>query len=130
MNDRDRPPLEQRLRKALRPVEPPAGFAQSVMTALARARAAAASASTRATRGAEERRSMGTAWLATRRPWLAAAASLVLAVVLVGAGLWGSHRAQELRARDARAQVLEALRISSQTLNAALHASVDPRRSG
>lgn len=117
MSDRDPAELEQRLREALRPIAPPAGFAQRVMAARAR-------------RDAERPRSGGPAWLAVRRPWLSAAAALVLAVLLVGTGLWGSQRAQEHRAREARAQVLEALRISSQTLNAALHASVDPSRSG
>jgi hypothetical protein len=122
MSDRDLSELEQRLREALRPVEPPAGFAAHVMAALARARLQRLTAPARLRSGA--------AWPRKRRAWLSAAAAFALAVVLVGTGLWGSHRAQELRAREARAQALEALRISSETLNSALHVTVDPSRSG
>ena len=65
-----------------------------------------------------------------RWSWPSAAAAAGLAAVLIGTGLWGSEHARELRAHEARAQVLEALRISSQTLNGALHRTVDPSRPG
>jgi hypothetical protein len=122
MTQRDPSELEQRLRRALRPGEPPAGFTDSVMAALHRAR--------EQQRSRESRSPALLARLRRRPAWLPAAAAAALAVVLAGAGIWNQQRAQELRAREARRQVLEALTISSRALNTALHASVDPSRSG
>jgi hypothetical protein len=126
VNDRDLSELEQRLRRTMRPVEPPAGFSANVMAALKRTRER-----TRALPAARRPSNHSAArlpWLRRRPVWFPAAAAL--ATVLIGAGLWHHQHAQELRAREARDQVIEALRISSRTLNEALHATLDPSRSG
>jgi hypothetical protein len=122
MTQRDPSELEQRLRRALRPGEPPAGFTDRVMASLRRAR--------EQQRSRESHSPPLLPRLRWRPAWLPAAAAAALAVVLIGAGIWNQQRAQELRARQARQQVLEALTISSRALNTALHASVDPSRSG
>jgi hypothetical protein len=124
MTDRDPSGLERRLRGALHPVEPPVGFADNVMARLRRARARSHPSSATATRPSNRR------WLQRRPAWFTPAAAAALAAVLVGAGLWNQQRAQELRAREARDQVLEALVICSRALNTALHVSVDPSRPG
>ncbi len=127
MKDRDSE-LEQRLREAMRPVEPPAGFAERAMSALQRARAheTGAPASNRRSPLGAERRFLPR----PLRTWWAAAAAASFVALVVGTGLWTQQYAQQLRAREARAQVLEALRITSRTLNAALHLTVEPSRSG
>jgi hypothetical protein len=122
--------LEQRLRRAMRPVEPPAGFAENVVAALGRVReqSRANSLSPAGRRSDHSRPRLP--WLPGRPVWFPATAAAGLAAVLVGAGLWNYQRAQQLRARQARAEVVEALRISSQTLNEALHTTVNPSRPG
>ncbi len=137
MIDRKHSRLEQRLRRALRPVEPPAGFTDNVMAALPRAREragaqshSAASPSDHSWAPREWLRGCRV-WIQALRPvWIPAAAAAAIGAVLIGAGLWNQQRAEELRARQARDQAVEALRISSQTLNEALHAAVDAQRSG
>ncbi len=121
MTDRNPSDLEQRLRRVMRPGEPPAGFTDNVMAALRRARE----------QRSRESLSPPLRSRLRRRPvWFPAAAAAALAVVIIGTGIWNQERAQELRAREARQQVLEALTISSRALNTALHLSVDPGRSG
>ncbi len=120
MTHRDPSELEPRLRRAMRPGEPPAGFTEQVMAALRRAREQ---------RSRENRSPPLLSRLRRGSVWFPAAAA-ALAVVLIGAGIWNQQRAQELRAREARQQVLEALTISSRALNTALHLSVDPSRTG
>jgi hypothetical protein len=93
MND----PLERELRQALRPVDPPAGFADRVLQRAARGPA---------------RRSIG------RGPMLrwATAAALVIGV---SGGLW--YRAEEHRraeGEEARRQVLLSLQITGSKLHA------------
>ena len=124
MTDRDDWSLERRLRKVLRPVDPPSGFAERVSAAAERARASAGANA----RVATKLRSRS-AWL-MRRAGLPSAATLALALALGGtAVLWHQHT-RELQAHEAREQLLQALRISSQTLNAALRAMANPSRSG
>jgi hypothetical protein len=95
--------LEQRLRRALQAPPPPAGFSERVLARLA----------------AAEARARPLAWRASSAPrrWLgfALAASLVLAIALPFA--W--HREQERAGLRARAQLIEALRVSSQKLDLA-----------
>src|SRR6185436_1515840 len=92
--------LEDRLRKALRPVDPEDGFAERVMSRIDSAPAPA------------RRR-----WLPPRfRGWPAAlAASLLLGVVLIYA--WQADR--ERRGLEARRQLLEALHITGEKLDVA-----------
>jgi hypothetical protein len=114
--------FERHLRRALRPADPPKGFAEAVMAAVERARSS---------RGALEqvrssRRLLHRAWR-WRAAWLSTAASVVLAI----AGGWAWHRhVVETRALAVRAEVYQALRISSKTLNAALAVAVNPTRPG
>lgn len=125
MTDRDDSMLEQRLREALQPVDPPAQFAERVTSAAERARASASSLSRQAPSGSAARRP----WL-DRRAGLSVAATAAFVVALAGAGtLWHQHT-QQLRAHEAREQILRALRISSEALNAALRATANPSQSG
>jgi hypothetical protein len=141
MNDRNPSDLEQRLRRAMQPVDPPGGFSERLMARLARApersRASPLTASNRgASNGGASSRaapnSVGSRppWRYRRRVWLPDAAVAAFAAVLIGTGLWSQQRTLELRAREARTEVFQALRISSQALNAALHVTVEPGRSG
>ncbi len=125
MTDHDDSKLEQRLREALRPVDPPEQFAERVTSAAERARASAGSIPSRGPHAP---------WI--RFPWpsrrigLSAAATVALVMALAGgATLWHQH-AQQIRAREAREQILQALRITSQTLNSALRMTAHPSRSG
>jgi hypothetical protein len=131
MNDPDPSDLEPQLRRAMRPIAAPRGFSEKVMAGLARSRERSpASAVSSLNRAASNRRgSRSPGWL-RRRMWLPDAAVAAFAAFLVGTGLWSQQRTLELRAREARTEVFEALRISSQALNAALHVTVEPGRSG
>ena len=127
-------PLEDELRRALRRREPPPGFTQRV---LARVRQEAGARSLAGVRSE--------ARLAQRAPWArwslfgprlrlglaAAAAVLVLAVSL---SVWRQRREEQERIAGAaaRAQVMEALRITSAKLNrvrAKVAAATDDSRS-
>jgi hypothetical protein len=131
MTDRNPSEFEQRLRRAMQPVEPPADFAGNVMAALRRARERSGANAPSTPRARSDHSAGRLPWRRRRPAWSSAvAAAAALAAVLIGAGLWNQQRTQELRARQARAQVLEALSISSRTFNAALHVSVNPTRSG
>lgn len=118
------PEFERRLRRALQRVDPPSGFAERVLAAIARGEAPRdVTAPSRPRRFALPRPPL------RRRAWMPAAAAAAL-VVLAGAH-WAWHRHTEIvRAREAREQVVEALRISSETLNAALAAAVERARAG
>lgn len=125
MSDRDDSTLEQQLRRALRPVDPPAELAERIMTAVERARVPTGPVARRAPVGAGVR----VPWLG-RRAWFPAAATAVLVVVVAGAGaLWRGHT-QALQAREAHEQVLLALRIASDALDTALKATVNPFKPG
>ena len=92
--------LEDRLRKALRPVDPEEGFAERVMSRIDSAPAPARHR-----------------WLPPRFRGLPAAlaASLLLGVVLIYA--WQADR--ERRGLEARRQLLEALHITGEKLDVA-----------
>jgi len=97
--------LEKALRRALRPIDPGEAFTRQVMSRLA------SEPLTRRT-------------LIRERPaWLGLAASLVLG--LAGASLWQVHRVRE--GQEARQQLLEALRVTDQTLHVAYRAVNEPR---
>jgi hypothetical protein len=104
--------FEDRLRKALRPVDPEEGFAERVMSRIDSAPASAsASASAPALMPARRR------WLPPRFRGLPAAlaASALLGVVLIYA--WQVDR--ERRGLEARRQLLEALHITGEKLDVA-----------
>jgi hypothetical protein len=125
MTDHDDSTFEQQLRRALRPIEPPAELAGRIVTAVERARSPGGTVSRTETVGPGVR----LPWLG-RRAWLSAAAAAVLVVALTGAGaLWRGHT-QELQARAAHEQVLQALRIANDALDTALEATVNPFKSG
>jgi negative regulator of sigma E activity len=90
--------LERMLRRALRPVDPGEDFTARVMTQV--------SASPRALRA---------------RPWRAAwiPAALAASALLVVAGVYEWQQRQKEAGLAARAQVLEALRVTSQKLDLA-----------
>lgn len=123
MNGRNPLDLERQLRDAMRPVDPPSGFSERVLAGLARSRERSGTGPVSAFRGT------ASPWR-RRRLWLPDAAVAAFAAVLIGTGIWSQQRTLEVRAREARTEVFEALRISSQALNAALHATVEPGRSG
>jgi hypothetical protein len=91
--------LEKILREALRPVDPEDGFADRVMSRLERER--------RPPRRERHRKPL---WMA-----VALAASAVLAVI--GVHEWQAHRERE--GLEARAQVLDALRVTGEKLDIA-----------
>lgn len=109
-------PLEEELKDALRRREPPPGFTARVMARVEQ------EAEARARRAAEPaRRPTPWTWFGRKLSVsfgavAAAAAVLVLAVSLV---VWQQHRmAQERREGEAaRAQLLEALRVTTSKLN-------------
>jgi hypothetical protein len=116
--------FERQLRRALRPADPPDGFADRVMAAI-RHRDSPRSADTLAPSSDASPRH-ARRWQAA---WLPTAASVAL-VVAAGAG-WSWHRQLQVhRAQAAREQVYRALRISSETLNAALAVAIDPTQPG
>ena len=117
MSDPNPPDLEQQLRRLMRPVDPPGGFSAKVMAGLARGRQPQAPSPVAGARAP---------WMRRRRIWLPDAAVAAFAAVLIGAGLWSEERALEVRAREARIEVFQALRVSSQALNTALHVTVEP----
>src|SRR5215470_7814972 len=108
--------LEQRLRRALEGPEPPADLSDRILARLPAGPAAEPG------RAAPSRRPR-----AARRlvPWALAAA--LLAVVLLPL-LW--HREQERAGLRARAQLIEALRLSSQKLDLAYRTVNRPTAAG
>jgi len=94
-------PFEDRLRQSLRRVDPPAEFVEHVLR--------------RVQDASVERRSPV---LFSRPPvWLAAA---VLAGLALSAGLWQRERRIRAEGERAKAQLLQALEISSSKLNGVL----------
>jgi hypothetical protein len=89
--------LEEELRRALRPLDPSAGFAERVTARLE-----------------SRRRPRG---LAARYRWLPAALAACLVLSLFAAFGWQAHRQREGLA--ARAQLMQALRVTSQKLDLA-----------
>jgi len=109
--------IENRLRRALRPVDPSAGFAERVMRALPASTPRVARAPVTLLRPAPR----SGRWQRFMVP-AALAASLVVAVLL------GQHVGQQQAERDlraglaARAELLQALRITSKKLDLAYQA--------
>jgi hypothetical protein len=117
-HDPDSNDLERRLRAALRPVNPGEGFAAGVLTRIA----------AEPTAPARRPRSPAVAsWLA-----FGLAASVVLAVLL--AHEWQVRRIEQ--GREARRQLIEALRVTDEKLNLAYRvvnsreAAAPPQHSG
>jgi negative regulator of sigma E activity len=112
MND-----VEDKLRRALRPIEPPAGFAERVMRALPERKAPAPVIVLAAARPAKR-----SAWQRFTAP-AALAASLIVAV------LAGQHIAVENERRAGLAasrELMQALRVTSQKLDVAYQAVQGP----
>ena len=113
MND-----VEDRLRRAMRPIDPPEGFAERVMRALP-AREPPATVSVLAT---VPRATRAGAWRRFSAP-AALAASLVVAV-LVGKQIALKHEEREGLA--ASRELMQALRVTSQKLDVAYQAVQSP----
>lgn len=112
-------PLDDELRNALKRVEPPPGFAGRVMA--------------RVEQLAEERARAATKPVRSRSPWSplswfgrrmsvsfgAVAAMAAVVLLAVGMALWQQHRIEQERREGeaARAQLIEALRVTSAKLN-------------
>ena len=113
--------IENELRRILRPVEPPAGFAERVMRALPERQAPATVTPVSVVRAAPRT----SVWQRFSVP-AALAASLVVAVLL------GQHTAtqrakqEELAGLEASRELMQALRVTSQKLDAAYQAVQGP----
>lgn len=139
MNSRD-PDFEERLRRAWVAPDAPAGFVERVLAAAERRRTQGvkaledaetpAGAEARAPAGARPRGEVDRRPLFRRGGWMAAAATLAIVAIAGGTGLTLHQHSQALRAHIAREQVLQALRISSEALNAALAAAAHPTPPG
>ena len=112
MSEREDSDFEARLRRALRPVEPPSRLETRVAAALAR-EAAGAPADARAGGGLRR-------WIPVARPLQALAAAVAAAVTVAGAMLWSAHRSETDRARRAGQQISIALSLASTELDGAL----------
>jgi len=113
--------LERALRKALRPVEPRAGFEERVMRALDASGPAATALGRReplARRIARLAESVGRA-MPQRPAWALGTAAAVLLALLAAGGLSYREHVRMRRAEETRGQVLEALRIANDKLDAA-----------
>lgn len=112
-------PLDDELRNALKRVEPPPGFAGRVMARVEQL------AEERARATAKPVRSRGpwspSSWFGRRMSMSFGAVAAMAAVVLlaVGLALWQQHRIEQERREGeaARAQLIEALRVTSAKLN-------------
>ena len=116
MND-----VEDELRRMLRPIEPPAGFAERVMRALPERQSPAPVASL--TRVHSTPRTHG---------WQRFSVPAALAASLIAAVLLGQHVALERAEREQRAglaasrELMQALRVTSQKLDIAYEAVRSP----
>lgn len=102
MNDE----LEDKLRRALRPVQPDDDFTQRLMARIAAGESSAAE--TRARPG----------FLQPRFRWLSAALAASLLLVVVMGYVWQEQREREA-GLEARRQLIEALRVTSDKLDLA-----------
>jgi hypothetical protein len=96
--------IDEQLKRALRPCEPPEGFADRVL-----ARVQGQTSPTR--------RSIWTLWRMPSLRWAAAAA--LIAVAVTGIGYQIHKRQEEAEARAAKQQVMLALRITGSKLRVA-----------
>jgi hypothetical protein len=115
--------FETELRRALRPEDPGAPFTERVMERV--------SGATRALGASPEPKESGRrGWLAGDRsaarlrlprpaPQWVAAAVLACAVAAVGAGYWRSESLARSRGMQARAELLQALSVTAETLGTA-----------
>jgi hypothetical protein len=118
MNDR----LDEQLRKALRPLDPREGFAERV---IARIEEKSTTVSDLETYRPRSKRSL-TRWLP-----MALAASAVLGIALAQLSAQRLQAEQEERGLEARRQLMEALRVTSDKLDAvyqAVHDKPPPAR--
>ena len=109
--------LEKELRQALRPVDPGEEFTARV---LARVAAEPAAATARASGAAP--------LMARQRLWIPLALAASLAAALVLGVQW--HERRELRGLEARRELIEALRVSSQKLDLAYRLVNRPTAAG
>jgi hypothetical protein len=107
--------LNERLRAALRPVDPGDTFTQSVLARIASEPPRASVPAYRAGRMLELR-------------WLSGALLAIVATGLLVAHQWQARHIQE--GQDARRQVMEALRVTSNKLDLAYRAVKDKEHSG
>jgi len=119
-------PLDDELRNALKRREPPPGFTGRVMARveqLAEERARTAAKPVRSPRGASFVSSPWSPWTWFGRKvslsFGAVAAMAALVLLAVGVALWQQHRIERERRQGeaARAQLIEALRVTSAKLN-------------
>lgn len=131
--DRQLSGFERQLRRACGLVDPPADLPRKIMAAID---AAGPMAADRRLRPLDRSRPLiGRPWferLPVGHPWVSAVATAGLIVAIAAGGaLWQAHTKQQAtRAREAHAQAVEALRISSEALDAALRATIDTTRPG
>ena len=109
--------VESELRRALRPVEPPPGFAERVMRALPSQRPTATVTPLPITRPTPR----VNAWRRLSTP-VALAASLVVAVLLGQHMAFERAKREELAGLAASRELMQALRVTSQKLDAAYQA--------
>ena len=98
--------LERDLRESLAARPAPEGFAEKVLARVASSEA--------------QRQSRPALFL----HWRGALAAVLIAAVLISAGLWQRRRQQRIAGERARAQVLLALRITGSTLDAILQQKI------
>ena len=110
--------IEDQLRKSLRHVEPPEGFADRVIARVEAESAAGIKKESGAPIDLNERRAQRTRTPFLRWFPLALAASAVLSVAIVQQ----SREREEQRGLEARRQLIEALRVTSDKLDSAYHA--------
>jgi len=107
--------LNDRLRAALRPIDPAESFTQGVLARIA----------------SEPPRVPAVAHRAVRRPELRWLSGALLAVVATGFLVVHQWRAQHVKqGLEARRQVMEALRVTSEKLDLAYRVVKDKERSG
>jgi hypothetical protein len=111
--------LENQLRRAMRPMEPPAGFAARVMQALPERRPATVTAI------ASRRTAHASLWQRFATP-AALAASLVVALVSGQHFATENFKRQQREGMAASRELMQALRVTSQKLDLAYQAVQDP----
>jgi hypothetical protein len=121
--------FEDRLRRALRPVDAPAGFAVRVMNALPERREHAAAAAARISTDPARPAGPPDYWQRLRAP-AALAASLVLAVMLGQHIALENQRRQEAAGIAASQELMQALRVTSKKLDLAYQAVKNPPEPG
>jgi len=114
--------IENQLRRAMRPVEPPAGFAERVMQALPERRPATVTAITTIK---PRHTAPASLWQRFATP-AALAASLVVALVSGQHFATENFKRQQREGMAASRELMQALRVTSQKLDLAYQAVQDP----